>query len=136
VSALFLKLGEENPAFQGVCEEMTIFTEVMDGKVRMRNDRPFLLISSTSWTKDEDFGILLEALDEYNRAAYDTTNMLPKVFCVITGKGPLKEYYMRIIQSKNFSCVTVCTIWLSAEDYPVLLGKSLLRMFLQSLGHQ
>lgn len=40
------------------------------------------------------------------------------------GKGPLKEYYQRIIKAKNLSNVQICTMWLSAEDYPVLLGTT------------
>ena len=43
----------------------------------------------------------------------------------LPGKGPLKEYYQGIIAQKNFSHVTICTLWLSAEDYPLLLGTIL-----------
>ena len=48
------------------------------------------------------------------------------VHCMLhAGKGPLKAYYKKIIQNKNFSRVQICTMWLSAEDYPVLLGEAL-----------
>ena len=45
---------------------------------------------------------------------------------IFVGKGPLKGYYESIIQSKQMSHVEIFTLWLSAEDYPVLLGMLLL----------
>lgn len=47
----------------------------------------------------------------------------PPLVCVITGKGPLKNYYSQIIRTKRWQHVEVCTPWLEAEDYPKLLGK-------------
>jgi beta-1,4-mannosyltransferase len=39
------------------------FSEVTpDGSVIMKPTRPAVLVSSTSWTEDEDFSILLDAL--------------------------------------------------------------------------
>lgn len=40
-----------------------------------------------------------------------------------TGKGPQKEYYKKLIDSKSFKHVKICTPWLEAEDYPLLLGR-------------
>ena len=101
----------------------TIFTEVQDnGRVKLRDDRPFLIISSTSWTEDEDFNILLQALEKYDVKA--NKGNLPSVMCIITGKGPLKSHYESIIAKKAMNKVTICTLWLSAEDYPVILGSA------------
>ena len=42
----------------------------------------------------------------------------------LPGKGPLKDYYSRLICQKRFQHIQVCTPWLEAEDYPLLLGKN------------
>lgn len=51
-------------------------------------------------------------------------NMFPLcVFlCVCAGKGPQKEHYMKLIDSLHLEHVEICTPWLEAEDYPLLLG--------------
>ena len=46
--------------------DRTLFTGREQGLVRWLPGRPALLVSSTSWTLDEDFGILLEALQLYD----------------------------------------------------------------------
>lgn len=40
-----------------------------------------------------------------------------------SGKGPMKEHYLSLIAKKKFERVTIKTMWLSTEDYPLLLGK-------------
>ena len=51
-------------------------------------------MSSTSWTKDEDFGILLGALEKYESEA---GALMPFLHVLITGKGPEKEHYLKLI---------------------------------------
>lgn len=43
--------------------------------------------------------------------------------CVCAGKGPQKEHYRKLIDALRLEHVNICTPWLEAEDYPVLLGK-------------
>jgi beta-1,4-mannosyltransferase len=92
----------------------------------LRTERTALLVSSTSWTADEDFGLLLEALEIYNRVASANGGEkgLPRILVIITGKGPLKDMYMGKIQGLQRAWVFVRCIsaWLDAADYPLLLG--------------
>ena len=87
-----------------------------------------LLISSTSWTPDEDFSILLDALIKYSDLAITTHPELPEIFAVITGKGPQKAHFQsRISQLKasgKLEMVTIETAFLSIDDYARLLGSA------------
>jgi beta-1,4-mannosyltransferase len=81
-----------------------------------------LLVSSTSWTPDEDFNLLLEALCIYAAS----NKALPPIIAIITGKGPQKQMYLDRIASltnkSKLKNVTIMTAWLSAQDYATLLA--------------
>ncbi|XP_022180428.1 chitobiosyldiphosphodolichol beta-mannosyltransferase-like [Myzus persicae] len=95
------------------------FTEVSEsGEVRLKSDRPSLLVSSTSWTPDEDFSILLKALQKYD----ESDDIYPKLICVITGRGPLKHHYQHMIFKLKWKKVSIITPWLENNDYPLLLA--------------
>ncbi|KAH7921252.1 glycosyltransferase family 33 protein [Leucogyrophana mollusca] len=109
----------------------------------LRPDRPALLVSSTSWTPDEDFSILLEALKLYEARAREVNqprekrssdDTLPRVWMVITGKGPDKEKYMAEVDrlQQSWEWVRCTSLWLEAEDYPILLGSADLGICLHS----
>jgi beta-1,4-mannosyltransferase len=89
--------------------------------------RTRLLISSTSWTPDEDFSVLLDALVRYSTAV-DADPFLPNVVAIITGRGPQRDYYLSRIQTltstNQLAHVIVTTAWLSPEDYALLLGSA------------
>ena len=76
-----------------------------------------LLVSSTSWTPDEDFSVLLSALATYSDIATSTHPELPELLIIITGKGPQKDYYLEKVAELK-------TAWLSTEDYALLLGAA------------
>lgn len=86
-----------------------------------------LIVSSTSWTADEDFSILLSTLLSYS-STLSKDPKLPQLLVIITGKGPRKEYYLSQISelesSGNLKRVTIKTTWLSVSDYASLLGAA------------
>jgi glycosyltransferase involved in cell wall biosynthesis len=96
---------------------------------KSRADRPALIISSTSWTPDEDFGILLNGLCEMEginpvTGVHDTKAIkdVPRTIVIITGKGPERPRYEALIAKLPFQRIKVITGWLTNEDYPELLG--------------
>ncbi|XP_063474323.1 chitobiosyldiphosphodolichol beta-mannosyltransferase isoform X3 [Symphalangus syndactylus] len=93
---LFMKLGSTHSPFRARSEpkdpatERSAFTErdAGSGLVTRLPERPALLVSSTSWTEDEDFSILLAALEKFEQLTFDGHN-LPSLVCVITGSADL-----------------------------------------------
>lgn len=102
------------------------------GAAELRPDRPALLISSTSWTPDEDFGLLLDALVEIDKA-WSAGRRLegrgggdepPHLVVVVTGKGPERAMYEARIAEMRLRYVHIKTMWLEMADYPLLLGSA------------
>lgn len=87
-----------------------------------------LLVSSTSWTPDEDFSILLSALQSYSEEL--TLGKLPvkPLLVMVTGKGPQKETYLKKIASLRekgeLNNITILTPWLTAQNYANLLASA------------
>ncbi|XP_059472117.1 chitobiosyldiphosphodolichol beta-mannosyltransferase [Neocloeon triangulifer] len=115
--------------FQPIAKPVDVLAELsqhysdLGTALNVQDDRPVaILVSSTSWTEDEDFNILLDALQEYEDARSQDPDSYPFLVCAITGKGPLKEFYKAAIAKKEWINVKVVTPWLQAEDYPKLLG--------------
>jgi len=121
---LMLRLSVDYPCLAGKDSESTIFTtQGEDGAIQLLENRPGLIVSSTSWTEDEDFSILLSALHQYERYVSESTK-LAKLICIITGKGELKEFYLNKIKQMDFQHVEFITPWLTAEDYPLVLSSA------------
>ncbi|KAM1792011.1 UDP-glycosyltransferase TURAN-like isoform X1 [Malus sylvestris] len=122
----------------------TLFTTLVGTDVTSKPHRPALIVSSTSWTPDEDFEILLEAAVMYDRRVAAILNeedstkeevlwkdihsgkqyLYPRLLFVITGKGLEKQKYEEKISRLHLKRVAFRTMWLSAEDYPLLLGSA------------
>jgi beta-1,4-mannosyltransferase len=115
----------------------------------LRLDRARLVVSSTSWTDDEDFMLLLNALllldqslkklDQQQSSSPKGAKVAyapPRVIVVITGKGTLRALFEEEVKKHEtagrLTRVAVRTAWLSAVDYPLLLACADLGVCLHS----
>ena len=91
-----------------------------------KDKRPITMISSTSWTPDEDFGMLLNCFIKTEKMLLDDPKIkkddLKKVLFLITGRGPMKEEFMKKVEEAKLSIFDVRSIWLDSDDYPKLLS--------------
>lgn len=82
-----------------------------------------LVVCPTSWTPDEDFDLLLEALERADRRlARD--HSVPVLAVILTGRGVLRAGFEARAARRSFKAIAVRTHWLESADYPVLIGMA------------
>ena len=86
--------------------------------------RPPLIVCPTSWAPDEDFDLLLEALERGERQLLKQNGGKPLVAVFLTGRGPLRETFEQRAARRNFRAIAVKTAWLEPADYPTLIGMA------------
>lgn len=101
--------------------------EARDFAAAITGGQQRLVVSSTSWTPDEDFGLLLDALVRYGAASAAGSD-LPPLLVIITGRGPQKAAYeakvARLSAAGKLPGITVRTAFLSFENYARLLAAA------------
>ena len=100
----------------------TLFT-TSTGKRRCypRKHRPALIVSSTSWTPDEDMTMLLKSLELLDQRIQQQRSSL-RVVCAITGKGPLKDEFEQQVSRIALRNVAIVLLWLEPNVYPAFLA--------------
>nr|KAJ3419005.1 hypothetical protein HK105_007523 [Polyrhizophydium stewartii] len=93
-----------------------------NSRIELRPDRPAIVISSTSWTPDEDFDLLLDALLMYDAKA--SASDLSQLVIIITGKGPLKDAFMARLAKHRLTHVSIKFGWLLPVDYPRMVAAA------------
>lgn len=101
-----------------------------------------LVVCPTSWTPDEDFDLLLEALERAerklaheDRRGGSSTSALgasadrsdppaPQLAVILTGRGALRQDFEARVARRSFTRIAVRTHWLEPADYPVLIGMA------------
>ncbi|KAL2108356.1 hypothetical protein VUR80DRAFT_3935 [Thermomyces stellatus] len=118
---------------------LSSLSETKDHADRIMKGVTRLLVSSTSWTPDEDLGMLLEALLWYggsDAASYSSADHEAEskakakghtpLLVVITGKGPQKKAFeekVAALQAEgHLPLVDIKTAFLPMEDYASLLA--------------
>lgn len=128
-----------------VSERLDILTSIPETDpyaARILAGETRLLVSSTSWTPDEDFALLLDALVSYAASDSDpnsgsgsgsgsddeNSNTRPAILAIITGKGPQKAEYLSRIRALSAAGqlprVDIQTAWFPMEDYAALLRSA------------
>ena len=82
-------------------------------------DATAVAVTSSSWTDDEDFGLLLDAARQL-----DARGDLPELLLVMTGDGPRRTAWEARFAAAGLKRVHPRTLWVAAEDYPLLLGAA------------
>ena len=90
--------------------------------------RPPIVVCPTSWTPDEDFDLLLEALERaernLSRGGHPADASRPALAVLLTGRGPMRESFEQRAARRNFTAIAVRTLWLEPADYPTLIGMA------------
>lgn len=97
-----------------------------------------IIVTSTSYTPDENLDTLFDALQQYSQQLEKQTHVsssqrdnqsgsrLPPIRVIITGKGPLRPKVQKQIaeleESESMPGVSFRMPWLPYEDYPSVLG--------------
>src|SRR5687767_911321 len=94
--------------------------------------RPPIVVCPTSWTPDEDFDLLLEALERAERRLTGNAGRgdipsgmsTPALAVFLTGRGPQREAFEQRAARRNFKAIAVKALWLEPADYPTLVGMA------------
>ncbi|KAI4216307.1 MAG: hypothetical protein LQ351_001317 [Letrouitia transgressa] len=107
--------------FSQLPETAPLINEIALGKLKV-------LVSSTSWTPDEDFSLLLDAVSRYSSMATSSHPHLPEILVIITGKGPYRADFEHKVQALRaegkLEMARFETAWLTTENYACLLGAA------------
>ena len=94
--------------------------------------RPPIIVCPTSWTPDEDFDLLLEALERAERRLTGNAGRgdipsgmsTPALAVFLTGRGPQRETFEQRAARRSFKAIAIRTLWLEPGDYPTLVGMA------------
>lgn len=100
--------------------EGSLFARLEGGKLVEHPDRPLVLTVSTSWSADDDFDTLIDAVELYKKAS-GSRRQLEFFF---TGAGPKKARLAPRLKALADDLVKVHVKWFEGRDYAQVVGAS------------
>jgi beta-1,4-mannosyltransferase len=84
------------------------------------------VVCPTSWTPDEDFDLLLEALERAERTLTKDAPApaSPMLAVLLTGRGALRTTFEARVARRDFKALAIRTLWLEPADYPTFVGMA------------
>ena len=86
-----------------------------------------MLLTSTSYSADEDLLLLLQALQQYDAAAaaaaaaaageHGQQQQLPELLLLVTGRGSGKQQWVTAAKQARLQHTSICCLFVSPEDY-------------------
>lgn len=107
------------PEFTIGVHETLISTHSNKGVYEEKTDRPLLFVVSSSWSHDDYFDLLIEAVKKYSVKEENTR----KLFFIMTGSGPLKSQYSRVFLNFELKNIQFAILWFQMADYPKIIGS-------------
>ena len=110
-------------------EVAAVLWDKLASEHQLGSTRPPVVVCPTSWSPDEDFDLLLEALERAERNLTRATltsgnSSNPSLMVFLTGRGPLRPTFEQRAARRNFKAIGVKTVWLEPTDYPTLIGMA------------
>jgi beta-1,4-mannosyltransferase len=96
--------------------------ERLAGTLGLGGRRPALVVSPTSWTRDEDFDVLLDAARRCEALAAERD--FPDVLVLVTGRGARRARFEAAAAALPRRRIHLRTVWLEPDDYPRVLGAA------------
>lgn len=85
-----------------------------------------LAVCPTSWSPDEDIDRLINGIelwDQRGAGSYRTAGGV-RLHVLISGRGPGRAHTEQRLAARRFSRAAFRTVWVEAEDYPLLLAAA------------
>lgn len=114
-SSIFEPLNSQQSLQKIVNTNLALFSELGYNQVTDR-----ILITSTSFTPDEDFTVLVDALVELEKTML-LQKSKSKIIMIVTGKGPMQPQFLHSIKSHNWEHIKIRSVWLPITEYPNIL---------------